>query len=312
MYQADEPGCRPPRLAQYSPRPAFSLPCVSSNFGSRVPTRFFSLLINIHLPFCIILTSASSDHFDQDVEGSLRRDLPIITTPHAKDSLTGKAFDEVFQNVYDLDFFEYMMVILTSGADPNRKVPRIKVTGMPGKHVPPGVLGTANDILHAVPPTTGWMVELGYGSAQVDASDDRFASGYRIYISGDTLMVDELKAIPEHLRGQNVDLGLIHVGEMTISSPSLSLLMATMDARQGVELGKLVHPDLTIPIHFDDYDVFLSPLEEFKGRWRRLGWGIGLFIWIRGGKATSLRSSSGKGDGLVFSFAITVDGKMAV
>lgn len=30
------------------------------------------------------------------------------------------------------------------------KHPAIKVTGMPGKHVPPGVLGAMNDFLQAV------------------------------------------------------------------------------------------------------------------------------------------------------------------
>jgi len=41
-----------------------------------------------------------------------------------------------FTQVFDLDFFEYMMVNV--GSDPGQ-VPRIKVTGMPGKHVPQGI-----------------------------------------------------------------------------------------------------------------------------------------------------------------------------
>jgi L-ascorbate metabolism protein UlaG (beta-lactamase superfamily) len=73
----------------------------------------------------------------------------------------------------------------------------------------------------------------------------------RIYISGDTLMVDDLKAIPEHYKGQNVDLMLIHLGGTTIPSPSLPLLMVTMDAKQDIDLVKLICPDLTIPIHYE-------------------------------------------------------------
>jgi hypothetical protein len=73
----------------------------------------------------------------------------------------------------------------------------------------------------------------------------------RIYISGDTLMVDDLKAIPEHYKGQNIDLMLIHLGGTTIPSPSLPLLMNTMDAKQGLELVKLVCPDMAIPIHYE-------------------------------------------------------------
>lgn len=103
----------------------------------------------------------------------------------------------------------------------------------------------------------------------------------RIYISGDTLMVDELKAIPERYKGQNIDLMLIHLGGTTIPGPKVPLLMVTMDAKQGIELVRLIDPDLTIPVHYEyvfqsplegkaadslasDYDVFLSPLSDFK------------------------------------------------
>ena len=77
-------------------------------------------------------------------------------------------------------------------------------------------------------------------------------------------MVDELKEIPERYKGQNIDLMLIHLGGTSIPSASLPLLMVTMDAEQGVQLMKLINPDVTIPIHYDDYDVFLSPLSDFK------------------------------------------------
>ena len=69
------------------------------------------------------------------------------------------------------------------------------------------------------------------------------------YISDETLMVGDSKAIPEHFKGQNIDLMLIHLGGTILSSPSLPLLMVTMDAKQGLELVKLICPDLTVPIH---------------------------------------------------------------
>ena len=72
-----------------------------------------------------------------------------------------------------------------------------------------------------------------------------------MYISGDTLMVDDLKDIPKHLNGESVDLMLIHLGGTTIPSPSVPLLMVTMDAKQGLELVRLIKPDLTIPIHYE-------------------------------------------------------------
>lgn len=133
------------------------------------------------------------------------------------------------------------------------------VQAMPGKHVPPGPLSVANDLLAAVPPTNGWMLELGYGQ------ESDFQCGYRIYITGDTLMVSDLQEIPRRFQeqGKDVDLMLIHLGGTTIPSPSIPLLMVTMDAKQGVEMLRLIGADVTIPIHFDDYDVFVSPLSDF-------------------------------------------------
>jgi L-ascorbate metabolism protein UlaG (beta-lactamase superfamily) len=40
--------------------------------------------------------------------------------------------------------------------------------------------------------------------------------------------------------------------------------MVTMDAVQGVETMRIVHPEVAIPIHYNDYDVFKSPLEDFR------------------------------------------------
>ena len=79
-------------------------------------------------------------------------------------------------------------------------------------------------------------------------------------------MVDELKEIPKRYAGQNIDLMLVHLGGTTIPSPALLpiALMVTMDGKQGLELMKVIRPDVTIPIHYDDYEVFASPLEDFQ------------------------------------------------
>lgn len=105
------------------------------------------------------------------------------------------------------------------------------------------------------------MVELGYATPSSD-----FDPSYRIYISGDTLFVPELKEIAELYSDMKIDLMLVHLGGTTIPTPKLSPLtvMVTMDANQGLELVRLIRPGITIPIHYDDYDVFASPLEEFK------------------------------------------------
>jgi hypothetical protein len=133
----------------------------------------------------ILLSHYHEDHFDREVEAKLTRSIPIITTPHAHSCLTSKGAQS-FTAVHALDFFESMRLDVKKGKTQGDRTPSVKITGMPGKHVPPGPLSVANDLLKAVPPTNGWMIELGY--AATDA-DEQFENGYRIYISGDTLMV---------------------------------------------------------------------------------------------------------------------------
>ena len=205
----------------------------------------------------ILLSHYHEDHFDKLVEDSLNRDFDIISTPHAKENLAAK--EEPFRNVHALDFFQSMLCHIDGEKTEDGKEAVVKVTATPGKHVPPGLLSAANDILGAVPPTNGWMLELGYASDSKDVE-----TGYRIYISGDTLMVDELKEIPKRLKDEKIDLMLVHLGGTTIPGPKMPMLMVTMDGEQGVQLMRLMNPDVTIPVHFDDYDVMLSGLDDFK------------------------------------------------
>ncbi|EMT63949.1 hypothetical protein FOC4_g10010423 [Fusarium odoratissimum] len=164
----------------------------------------------------ILLSHYHEDHFDRLVEDSLNRDFLIVTTPHAHKCLTSK--NEPFRNVKPLDFFDHLE-LKNEDSKAGEPLPVIKVTGMPGKHVPPGPLAAVNDLLGAVPPTNGWMLELGYHKVE----NGKLQTGYRIYISGDTLLVDELKEIPKWLREERIDLMLIHLGGTTIPGPSAPL-----------------------------------------------------------------------------------------
>jgi L-ascorbate metabolism protein UlaG (beta-lactamase superfamily) len=90
-----------------------------------------------------------------------------------------------------------------------------------------------------------------------------------VYITGDTLLVDDLRQVPE--RHPDLDLGLWHLGGTRIPGVFGLGVLVTMDAREGADLLELVRPRTTVPVHFDDYGVFTSPLSAFLAEVERRG-----------------------------------------
>ncbi|MCO6006121.1 hypothetical protein NE236_14095 [Actinoallomurus purpureus] len=119
----------------------------------------------------------------------------------------------------------------------------------PGRHAP----GVFRRLL---PPVMGSIVEFGSRGGQVDL---------RMYISGDTLMYDELAEIPR--RYPDIDVGIVHLGGTKV----LGALLVTMDGRQGADWVELVGCRRVVPIHHNDYTAFTSPLSDFDAEVRRRG-----------------------------------------
>lgn len=181
------------------------------------------------LDLCL-LSHFHGDHFDHIAAERLDKNLPVVTTPHAAKALQGKGF----RNTHSLDTWD--SIDIAKGEE------RLRITSMPGRHAP-------GPLAALLPPVMGSMLEFGDREGKVL---------YRMYISGDTLLIDELKEIPR--RYPDIYLGLFHLGGTKI----LGLLTLTMDAKQGVQAVRLIHPKAAIPIHYNDYTVFKSPLEDFK------------------------------------------------
>ena len=177
-----------------------------------------------------VLSHYHGDHFDRIVEEKLRKDLPIITTEHA----AGELKDKNFTAPVALDTWDSVTV--------EKGDARVRITSMPGQHGP-GIVD------FALPPVMGSILDFL----------DKESRLLRLYISGDTLLIDELKEIPQKF--PEIDIGLFHLGGTRVLG-----IMVTMDDEQGVEAVKLINPDKAIPIHYNDYDVFKSPLEDFKRR----------------------------------------------
>jgi L-ascorbate metabolism protein UlaG (beta-lactamase superfamily) len=179
------------------------------------------------LDFCL-LSHLHGDHFDRIAEERLNKTLPIISTRHAAAALRRKGF----QHTHGLDTWETILI--------NKGEVQLRLTAMPGKHGP----GVVSALL---PPVMGSMLEFEVAGRNL----------FNLYITGDTLLIDALKEIPR--RYPEIDLSLIHLGGTMIMG-----LLLTMDGRQGVEALQLIRPKKVIPIHYNDYTVFKSPLEDFK------------------------------------------------
>lgn len=185
----------------------------------------------------VLLSHAHGDHFDQVVQAKLAKTIPIVTTPGASSELRELGF----LRQYPLRAFDTLTV---SKGDAS-----LRVTAMPARHGPPLIAST-------LPETMGSMLEFVRPDGTV---------AYRMYISGDTLMYDEIEEIAS--RYPDIDLALLHLGGTRI----LNLVMVTMDGEQGVRMLKMVAPRHAIPVHYNDYDIFKSPIEDFQQRVREAG-----------------------------------------
>ena len=110
-----------------------------------------------------------------------------------------------------------------------------------------------------LPPVNGSVLEFAPASE----------APMKAYITGDTLLVDDLRQIPE--RHPDLDLGLWHLGGTRIPGVFGLGVMVTMDGTMGADLLEIVHPRVTVPIHYDDYGVFTSPLSDFLAEVERRG-----------------------------------------
>jgi L-ascorbate metabolism protein UlaG (beta-lactamase superfamily) len=184
----------------------------------------------------VVLSHLHGDHFDRIASRELDRDLPIVTTAHAARRLRRRGFREPVALSKWSDF-----TMSKDGAD-------LAVTSLPGRHA----LGA---LARALPPVMGSMVEYRATPG---------APWLRIYLSGDTLVHDELGAIAE--RYPTIDVAVVHLGGTKV----LGLLL-TMDGRQGVDLLRMLRPRHTVPVHYDDYGVMKSPLSDFAIEFDRRG-----------------------------------------
>ena len=185
----------------------------------------------------VLLSHLHGDHWDRVATRRLDRDLPVLTTPHASRRLQLRGFTRAMGMRTWTDH-----VLRREGR-------QLRVTALPGRHAP----GLVQALF---PPVMGSLLEFGPEGGEPDL---------RVYISGDTLFYDGLAEIAR--RHPELDLAVLHLGGTTV----LGRLMVTMDGRQGTDLLELLRPHRAVPVHYDDYDAFRSPLSDFLAETGRRG-----------------------------------------
>jgi L-ascorbate metabolism protein UlaG (beta-lactamase superfamily) len=189
----------------------------------------------------VVLSHMHGDHWDRRATTELDHELPVLTTPHAAKRLGHRGFGSAF----GLATWQTHKIVKGDTV--------VTLTALPGRHAPA-------PLHRMLPPVMGSMLEFTSG-----------AQTRRLYVSGDTLLVEELNEIP--VRFEAIDVGVLHLGGTRLpAGRHLPFgLTVTMDGRQGADAVETLKLPRMIPVHFDDYGVFASPLSDFVDEMKRRG-----------------------------------------
>jgi L-ascorbate metabolism protein UlaG (beta-lactamase superfamily) len=177
----------------------------------------------------IVLSHYHGDHFDDVAARELDKTLPIVSTADAVAKLSALGFE----HGHPLETWQSLEV--------HKGDATVTITAMPAKHA------TEEAVEELLMPVNGHLLDFSRDGDHL----------YRLYITGDTMLVDSLEDIPR--RYPDIDLGLIHTGGTTFL-----VTVVTMTGEQAVKAVEITKPRTAIPIHYNDFSVFLSGLDDFK------------------------------------------------
>ena len=116
----------------------------------------------------------------------------------------------------------------------------IEVTATPCRHGPPLSRGLVGAVIGFA---LGW-------SGQENGA---------LWISGDTVVYDGVRQVAERLR---VDTAIVHLG--AVRFPITGPLHYSMNGSDAVELCRLIHPQLAIPVHYEGWSHFSEGKEGIE------------------------------------------------
>ena len=173
----------------------------------------------------VVLSHLHGGHFDRVARRGLDRTPALLTTPAAAPKLRRWGFAAEGLPTWTARTLE-------------RDGERLTVRALPAVHAY-GLMG------RLLPPVMGSLLE-----------HEAATGTRRVYVTGDTLTGDHLDEIRE--RCAPVDAVVAHLGGTRVLFHTV-----TMDARQGMRLLRQVPTRRVVPVHFDDYGVFRSPVSDF-------------------------------------------------
>jgi L-ascorbate metabolism protein UlaG (beta-lactamase superfamily) len=180
----------------------------------------------------ILLSHLHGDHWDRRARRGLDQQLPVLTTRHPAAKLRSR--DE-FRRAIGLKTWE--------SHDLDREGHRLRVTSLPGAH-------STNRVLRVLlPPVMGSLLELVGPDGTTSCC---------VYVTGDTMLFNGIDEIAR--RHPSIDCAVVHIGGTTLPGG----VVVTMTGAMGAELLQRIRPRVGVPIHYDDYGVFRSGLEDFR------------------------------------------------
>lgn len=176
----------------------------------------------------VLVSHMHDDHFDRKTQQMLARSMPVVANLRVATQLK----DGGMLNTLGLRPWQRVDVVKGESS--------IAITSIPARHGP------------------AWLSALlpeGMG-AMLDMRD---ASGrsFRLYISGDTVVSEDTRAIARRFPG--IDLAVLYLGGERL----LGMGPASMDGQQGVQMLQLLNARRVLPVHVDDYAVYASPSGDF-------------------------------------------------
>ncbi|PRX45397.1 L-ascorbate metabolism protein UlaG (beta-lactamase superfamily) [Prauserella shujinwangii] len=201
----------------------------------------------------VLLSHLHGDHFDRVARRALRKDVPVLTTEHAARRLARGGFTATAA------LSTWSSETLTDGAA------SLTVTAVPARH-------STSVLERVLPPVLGSVVEYR-----------PFPDGpaTRVYLSGDTVLHGALRQVRD--RFPDLDLAVLHLGGTRVLG-----MLVSMDDRQGADLLELLRPASAVPVHFDDYGRFRSPVSNFLEEADRRDLAVPVRL-LRRGESVSLR-----------------------